>query len=148
MYKCVQRRGQEFRGIHPSSDGDRFLNPSFVHCRSAADAGYVLVPSTWARHPAQRLKGGRNENRRDDSVGGPPRYLFFGHDTYEIFAFCEESENGPLGTDLTVPGTINLKALFGFSSASTDHSAQFMSDIQTRGRFWHQLMVSAGLMVH
>lgn len=105
---------------------------------------------------------GNGRNRPPDPLRPYRRWnvpLEFGRNTYEIFSLCARAAprdgdlfGKALGASLglealgtPISRTVNLGARFGYGSAPTDHSAQFMREIQTRRSYWVELLDVMGI---
>ena len=83
---------------------------------------------------------------------GSPRALYFGTNTYEIFAKAVQSYSLTLGaeTNIAIPFnpllSVDLNsAPYSFGDHYVGHSAQFSSDIMTRSFYWNQLLQTFNL---
>jgi hypothetical protein len=81
-----------------------------------------------------------------------PRNLFFGTNTYEIFAMCAQSYSLALGAETSIADrfsetpSINLHgAPYNFGDEHPGHSEQFRFDNMTTAAYWNQLSNSYGL---
>ena len=90
----------------------------------------------------ERILGYRY-NSRSEQFFRQSTLLRFPDNRYEIFSFAARSFSGPLGATQVrgvVNRTVDLKREFGFGGSSTDHSGQFMGNIQDIGPYWARLL--------
>ena len=112
------------------------LNQSFKVTPSQFNFYFYSTPST--NHPTgYYFQNGTNS---------PYRNLLFPTDTYEIFAYADESYSLALGAETNVGGSfnttlqVNLNAApHNFGSLHIGHSLPFRSDYERTWPYWHQL---------
>jgi len=113
------------------------IQPYYLATNNPEAVYFYTTPST--NHPSGYFY--------QNGTNNPYRNLLFTNDTFEIFAYCDQSYSLALGAETNVAGAfttgraVNLNAApYNFGNLHVGHSWQFRSDYQSTFPYWHQLL--------